>query len=276
MCFFHVFRWQPRRGPTTYAHRAVMIYLDYTSFNRNGISPRLILFRSIHNEYQDHQFHWTMDHGSVLVNKQRALAGKYTRIKLMMIHAIFLRRKQVGIWYNSWFTFSGKVSKKKTLQDFMGSPPPFARNYHPITPSFPPQRTEPPQTSLRYLGASKADDKCFFPSSLHGCSVWWPETQRRWVGPRKSTRKSTQGFVLRIVKNFSPNKTVRSVFLVDSPEHKTSNHFGGFRQVSEDDFGGGWRSDAHLGCKVWTSGYVFFCFVLAATTQPTKKNQKET
>lgn len=162
MCFFHVFRWQPRRGPTTYAHRAVMIYLDYTSFNRNGISPRLILFRSIHNEYQDHQFHWTMDHGSVLVNKQRALAGKYTRIKLMMIHAIFLRRKQVGIWYNSWFTFSGKVSKKKTLQDFMGSPPLLHETITLSPLPFHHKEPNPPKLHFDILGPQKLMTNVFF------------------------------------------------------------------------------------------------------------------
>lgn len=272
---FHVFRWQPRRGPTTYAHRAVMIYLDYTSFNRNRISPRLILFRSIHNEYQDHQFHWTMDHGSVLVNKQRALAGKYTRIKLMnwwWFMQFFLRRKQVGIWYNSWFTSSGKVSKKKTYR-ISWAPPALCTKLSPYHP-FPFHHKEPNPPKLRYLGASKADDKCFFPSSLHGCSAWWPETQL--VGWSPKIDPKTQGFVWKGLSKISAPTKRFGLFFGGFSGGQNFKSFWRIQSGKWRWFRGGWRSDAHLGCKVWTSGCVFFCFVLAATTQPTKKNQKET
>lgn len=212
--FVHVFRWQPRRGPTTYAHRAVMIYLDYTSFNRNGISPRLILFRSIHNEYQDHQFHWTMDHGSVLVNKQRALAGKYTRMKIDDGSCNFFGGENK--WgYDIIVDLHFQVSKKKPYRiSWAFSPPPLPWNYHPFLST--------KKKKLRYFGASTADDKWFFPSSLHGCSVWWPETQLVGWSPKIDPDPRIR---LKDCQKFQPQQKGPVCFLVDSPEHQNFKSF---------------------------------------------------
>ena len=130
-----------------------------------------------------------------------------------MIHAIFLRRKQVGIWYNnSWFTSSGKVSKKKTYR-ISWAPPALCTKLSPYHP-FPFHHKEPNPPKLRYLGASKADDKCFFPSSLHGCSAWWPETQL--VGWSPKIDPKTQGFVWKGLSKIS------------APTKRFGLFFGGF------------------------------------------------
>ena len=152
----------------------------------------------------------------------------------------------------------------------MGSPPPFARNYHPITPFLSTTKNRTPP-NFDILGPQKLMTNVFFllfmGVALDGLKLSW------WVGPRKSTLRPKDSYE-KDCQNFQPQQKGSVCFLVDSPEDKTSNHFGGFSQVSEDDFGGGWRSDAHLGCKVWTSGCVFFLFCFGGYDSTNQKESK--
>ena len=177
----------------------------------------------------------------------------------------FLRRKQVGIWYNSWFTFSGKVSKKKPYRISWAFSPPLCLP-ETITPSVPPKKRTPP-TSLRYLGASIADDKCFFPSSLHGCSVWWPETQL--VAENRPDPRPKDSDV-----KFRAQQKV--CFFGGFKEHKTSNHF--WRIPS-----GKWRwFDFRGGMKKWCPSRMqslnfrvqgtFFCGYNSTNQKESKRN----
>ncbi len=115
--------------------------------------------------------------------------------------------------------------------------PPVARNEQ---LPFPPV-SNIPNLKLENLtiASSTADDKWFFPSSLHRCSVWWP-FQRAEL-PEKTDPPAVWVSIL-----FSPK---RSTFLV-----------GGFFGGPKFQTPGGLlrRSDAHPWWRFWTSGYGWF------------------
>lgn len=142
--------------------------------------------------------------------------------------------------------FQVRYAKKKPYRISWAFPPPLCLP-ETITPSVPPKK------KLRYLGASIADDKCFFPSSLHGCSVWWPETQLVGWSPKIDPDPRIR---LKDCQKFQPQQKGPVCFLVDSPEHKTSKSFWRIQS-------GKWRwflgGDEGMP-KSELQGTFFFCF----------------